>query len=113
VPAVIKGGVLASVVALVAAAAAPASAQRQDRPSLEAGPELTQIYLPVNPVGTVQYQPGLGFTMSALLQESIAADLGFSITPTVPLSGTSFAGGRLTQVLVGARGGLYVGRLEV
>jgi hypothetical protein len=113
-PAVTRGVALVGVaVSLAVAMVAQASAQRQESPPLEAGPELTQIYLPVDPVGTVQYQPGVGFTMSARFHRALAADLGFSVTPTVPLSGTSFAGGRLTQALVGARGGLYFGRVEV
>jgi hypothetical protein len=112
-PALIRGAVLSVVAVLLVAAAVPAPAQGQNTPLLEAGPELTQMYLPVNPVGTVQYQPGVGFTMSARLHRALAADLGFSVTPTVPLSGTSFAGGRLTQTLVGVRGGLYIRRIEV
>jgi hypothetical protein len=97
----------------LAAAVTPACSQQQGRLPLEAGPQLTQIYLPVDPVGSVQYQPGVGITMSARIHRAFSADLGFSITPTVPLSGTSFAGGRLTQVLVGVRGGVDVGRLEL
>lgn len=90
-----------------------AFAQRQDEYPLEVGPELTQIYLPVHPSAPVQYRPGVGFTMSARLHKAIAADLGFSITPTIPLASTSFAGGRLTHALAGVRGGLPLGRFEV
>ncbi len=102
-----------ALLAAVAVSGLEAFAQRQDEYLLEVGPELTQIYLPTHPIGTVQYQPGVGFTMSARLHKAFAADLGFSITPTIPLTSTTFAGGRLTQALAGARWGLSLGRFEV
>lgn len=86
----------------------------QGRSSLvEVGPQLTQIYLPVNPVGSVQYQPGIGGVFSARLYKTLGLDFGISTTPTIPISSTSFAGGRLTEGFFGTRAGLVIGRLGV
>lgn len=90
-----------------------ALAEQPDTPRLELGPQVTQIYLPVNPVGSVQYQPGFGAVASVKLSRIFGVDSGFSITPTIPLTGTSFAGGRLTQGLIGARVGFAFRHLEI
>ena len=79
----------------------------------EFGPQLTQIYFPVNPVGSVQYQPGFGAFGSLGLFKAFKLDSSFSLTPTVPITGTSFVGGRLTAVFLGVRAGLSKGRIDV
>jgi|SRR5882762_102964 len=80
---------------------------------VEFGPELTQVYFPVNPVGSVQYQPGFGAFGSLRLYKTVSVDSSFSITPTVPITGTSDVGGRLTQAFLGVRAGLSKGRIDV
>lgn len=85
-------------------------AQQPNTPRLELGPQLTQIYLPVQPVGNVQYQLGYGMVFSERLFSRLGADASFSVTPTIPISGTSFAGGRLTEAFFGARVGLFFAR---
>ena len=42
-------------------------AQQADAPRVEVGPQLTQTYLPVNPVGSVQYQPAFGIVAAVKL----------------------------------------------
>jgi len=79
----------------------------------EFGPQLTQIYFPVNPLGSVQYQPGFGAFGSLRLCKALKADSSFSITPTVPITGTSYVGGRLTQAFFGVRAGLSKGRIDL
>lgn len=91
-----------------------ALAQEFATPRLEFGPELTQIYLPITPVGSVQYQPGYGAVMCLRTSTRIGVDTGFSITPTTPIFSSSFAGGRLTEAFFGARiRPLSVRRLEL
>jgi hypothetical protein len=38
-----------------------------DAPRVEIGPQITQTYLPVSPVGSVQYQPSVGGVASIRL----------------------------------------------
>jgi hypothetical protein len=51
----------------------------------EFGPELTQIYFPVNPVGSVQYQPGFGAFGSLRLYKTLRVNLA-SVSHPPPLS---------------------------
>jgi hypothetical protein len=87
-----------------------AFAQHPDAPRLEIGPQLTQIYFPLRPVGSVQYQLGYGLVFSGNLLRRFGADAGFCVTPTAPISGTTFAGGRLTEAFFGARVGIFRAR---
>jgi hypothetical protein len=89
-----------------------ASAQA-DTARVEFGPELTQIYFPFDPVGSVQYQPGFGAFGSLRLYKTLSLDSSFTITPTVPITGTSYVGGRLTQAFLGVRAGLSKGRIDL
>ena len=84
-----------------------------DPPRLEIGPQTTQTYLPINPVGNVQYQPSIGGTGSITLRSWIALDSSVGITPTIPITGSSFSGGRLTEGLLGTRIGFRIGRVEI
>ena len=79
----------------------------------ELGPEVTQIYPPVNPVGSVQYQPAVGGSAAFNLSKYFGIDSSISITPTVPISATTFAGGRLTQFFAGGRAGIRKGRFRI
>jgi hypothetical protein len=90
----------------------PASAQANIA-RVEFGPELTQIYFPVNPVGSVQYQPGFGAFGSLRLYKTLRVDSSFSFTPIAPVTGTSDVGGRLTQAFLGVRAGLSKGRIAI
>jgi hypothetical protein len=90
----------------------PASTQLNTA-RVEFGPELTQIYFPVNPVGSVQYQPGFGAFGSLRLYKTLRIDSSFSFTPTAPVTGSSYVGGRLTQAFWGVRAGLSKGRISV
>jgi len=89
---------------------AQAFAQHTDAPRLEIGFQLTQIYLPVRPVGSVQYQLGYGVVLSGKILTRFGVDVGFSITPTTPISSTSFAGGRLSEAFFGVRVGIFLAR---
>lgn len=90
----------------------PASSQTNTA-KIEFGPELTQIYFPVNPVGSVQYQPGFGAFGSLRLYKTLRVDSSFSFTPIAPVTGTSDVGGRLTQAFLGVRAGLSKGRIAI
>jgi hypothetical protein len=91
--------------------AGEATAQNQGCPRIELGPELNNIYLPINPVGSVNYQPGLGGVFAFNVVPWFALDSSFTITPTASSAGSSFAGGRLTQFNAGVRAGIKKGRL--
>jgi hypothetical protein len=84
-----------------------------ESPRLEIGPQITQTYLPVNPVGSVQYQLSVGGVGSIRLRNWIAMDSGFGITPTTPIEATTLAGGRLTEGFLGTQFGHRVGRVEI
>jgi hypothetical protein len=90
-----------------------ATAQQPEQLRLEIGPQLTQAYLPVKPVGSVQYQPGFGVLGSVNLRRGVGLDAGFSVTPTVPITATTMAGSRLTEVFLGTRLGFGFGRIEI
>ena len=90
------------------------SVRGADRPPrLEIGPQITQTYLPVNPVGSVQYQLPIGGLGAIRIRSWLAMDSSLGITPTIPIEGTSFAGGRLTEGFLGARLGFRFRRVEI
>jgi hypothetical protein len=70
----------------------------------------TQAYLPVRPVGSVQYQPALGAVGAMHLYKGMDFDWAASFTPSKPITSTSFAGGHLTQGYFGIRVGYGRGR---
>lgn len=84
-----------------------------DPPRLEIGPQITEAYLPVNPVGSVQYQLAIGGLGAIRIRSWLAIDSSLVITPTIPIEGTSFAGGRLTEGFLGARLGFRTKRVEI
>lgn len=89
------------------------AAQDCQRHQIELGPEINQIFLPVKPVGSVQYQPAIGAMAAFDLKKLLSIDSSVSITPTFPISATTFAGGRLTEFFVGGRTGVCKGRLRI
>lgn len=100
-------------VAILSPMGSTAFAAPIDPPRLEIGPQITQAYLPVSPVGSVQYQLSIGALGSIRLRRWIAIDSSLGITPTIPIEGTSFAGGRLTEGFLGARLGFRFRRVEI
>lgn len=86
-------------------------AQRSGQ-EFQLGPVINDLYLPVDPVGSVNYQPGIGCLASLSFGGFFGFDSTVSITPTAPSTATSFAGGRLTQFSLGVRGGLSRGRFS-
>jgi hypothetical protein len=81
-------------------------AQKQHSPRIEVGPELNQIYLPVNPVGSVSYPIALGGIFSFNVNHFVGVDSSLTVTPNSPGVKTDFAGGRLTQFSAGVRVGM-------
>jgi len=61
----------------------------------------------------VQYQPAVGGSAAFNLSKYFGIDSSISITPTVPISATTFAGGRLTQFFAGGRAGIRKGRFRI
>jgi hypothetical protein len=84
---------------------------RSEGPRAEFGPIITQIYLPSHPVGSVQYQPAVGVVASIRLNEKVDVDGSVEITPSKPITSTSFAGGRLTHACLGIKAGYSKGRI--
>jgi len=82
-------------------------------PKFEAGPQITQLYVPKNIVGSVTYQPSLGGIFCIAIKRNLAFDSAVSFTPNVPNESTSFAGGRMTQAFLGARMGFVRGRIGI
>jgi hypothetical protein len=102
-----------SLILLSLAFAKIAIAQKTDRPIFEIGPQITQTYLPVDPVGSVDYQPALGAVGSINIRRSFGIDSSISITPHAPVVATGNAGGRMTQFFIGGRAGISKGRLRI
>jgi hypothetical protein len=88
-------------------------AQKVDPPAIEMGPQISQIYFPVNQIGSVQYQPSLGGLVSVKFNARLTLDFGVNTTLTVPISATTMAGGRLTEASFGIRSGVHFGRVEL
>lgn len=88
-------------------------AQSSSLSRFEVGPEINQIYLPVDPVGSVTYQPGLGATGALNIKRWLGLDGSISFTPNSTSTETSFAGGHLTQLAIGARAGFTRGRFRI
>jgi len=82
-------------------------------PRFEAGPQITQLYVPKNIVGSVTYQPSLGGVFCIVINTNLAFDSAISFTPKAPNESTSFAGGRMTQAFLGARMGFVRGRIGI
>jgi hypothetical protein len=80
---------------------------------VEVGPEINQIYLPVDPVGSVTYEPGVGATGALNISRYFGLDGAISITPNAANTKTSFAGGHLTQLALGARAGFTWHRVRI
>ncbi len=109
----ISGGIRLLLVAGLLFLCESGVAQGYKTHEIELGPEINQIFLPVHPVGSVQYQPAIGALIAINLRKSFGIDSSISITPTSPISATSLAGGRLTQFFAGGRAGLSKGRLRI
>jgi hypothetical protein len=103
---VITAGILSTLVSTSAA-------QKVNSPAIEMGPQISQIYFPVNQIGSVQYQPSLGGLVSVKLNARLTLDFGANTTLTVPISATTMAGGRLTEASFGIRSGVHFGRVEL
>jgi len=86
--------------------AASAMAQQNVAPRIEVGPEINSIYLPTGFFGSVNYQIGLGGAFAFNFNRFLGLDGSISITPTSPSTGSSNAGGRLTQLNIGGRVGV-------
>jgi hypothetical protein len=81
-----------------------------DNPKFEFGPELTQWYLPVQPNGSIQYQPGFGGFFSYQFSRYVGLDSTMDFMRS-PLTGSSFAGGNVFQGQFGIRAGVRKGRV--
>jgi hypothetical protein len=77
----------------------------------ELGPQVTQVYLETDVIGSVSYQPAFGGIFSAAIKRNLAFDSALSLTPKVPDVRTVFAGGRMTQAFFGIRLGFWKGRV--
>lgn len=82
-------------------------------PRFEAGPEITQIYVPKSIVGSVTYQPSLGGIFCIGIKRNLAFDSAIAFTPKAPNESSSFAGGRMIQAFLGARVGFARGRVGI
>lgn len=89
------------------------SAQEYRVSRIELGPQLQQIYLPVDPVGTVDYHPGVGGILTVKISSIFNFDAAASITPGIPIDSTGSAGGRMTQVFTGFSGGISKRRVRI
>lgn len=105
---------ICSALALIALTCVPAAtAQSARTATIEAGPEISEIYLPIDPVGSVDYQAAVGAVFAINVRRYIGIDTSISITPTAPGTATSLAGGRMTQFSAGIRAGTSRGRFRI
>lgn len=87
-----------------------AFAQHDPLHRVEFGPELSELYLPLDPVGSVNYQASLGALCSLNLHRYFGIDTSLGFTPAPPGTATGFAGGRMLQFSAGLRAGISKGR---